>query len=256
MKIVNNSGYNRFQNLIAGASLLLVIIFAAIRPYVAAGAAGSLQYLNMPVPAYNATTCLAAASAKTFHTPIRPLEPVPEALNGFSEINLSEINSQRERFERRAMTTLLVWGAANTAAGTALLFTDWNDAGLMTLSWGAINAGIAFLAISGQERLNPESPGLVEFLRREQGFQRIVAVNAGLNVSYITAGLLMGQYGNRSRTRQFGTAVAVQGAFLLAFDSYLLYRSTRYLDRLMPLLNTVSVYPDSVLLLPGVGFSF
>ncbi|MFO8029242.1 MAG: hypothetical protein R6U28_05235 [Cyclonatronaceae bacterium] len=168
----------------------------------------------------------------------------------------SDINMERERFERRAMTTLMAWGAANTAAGTALLFTDWNDGGLMTLSWGAINAGIAFFSLRGLNRLDPGNSGLDEFLRREQRFQRIVAVNAGLNVSYITAGLMMGQYGNQSRTRQFGTAVAVQGAFLLAFDSYLLYRSTRYLDRVMPLLQTTSFARDNVLLLPGLRFSF
>jgi len=170
--------------------------------------------------------------------------------------SLADINRERERFERRAMSTLLGWGTANVAAGSALLLTDWSDAGLMTLSWGAINAGIAFFAIRGQERLDPHNPRLADFLKREQQFQRIVAVNAGLNVSYITAGLLMQHYGNKSRTRQFGSAVAIQGAFLLAFDSYLLYRSTRYLGRVTPLLDSASFEGNSAYVLPGVRVSW
>jgi hypothetical protein len=165
---------------------------------------------------------------------------------------LARINSERERFERRAMTALLGWGAANTAAGTALLFTDWHDAGLMTFSWGAINAGIALLAIRGRNLLDPADPGLADFLRREQQFQRIVAVNAGLNVSYITAGLLLQHYGGQCRTRQFGSAVALQGLFLLAFDSYLLYRSARYMSRVMPLLESASFAGKSDFVLPGI----
>ncbi len=88
--------------------------------------------------------------------------------------------------------------------------------------------------------LDPDSPGLADYLKREQQFQRIVAVNAGLNVSYIATGLLLQHYAGDSRTRQFGSAVAVQGAFLLAFDSYLLFRSTRFQNRVMPILKTVA----------------
>ncbi len=182
------------------------------------------------------------------------MEPEGMIRGGTEEFQsgLSVINKERERFEKRAMKTLLGWGAANTAAGTALLFTDWSDAGLMTLSWGAINAGIALFAIRGQERLDPHHPGLADFLEREYQFQRIVAVNAGLNVSYITAGLLFQHYGTQSRTRQFGTAVAIQGAFLLAFDSYLLYRSARFLDRVMPALNMSSFAGNTTFMLPGI----
>ncbi len=81
-------------------------------------------------------------------------------------------------------------------------------------------------------------------------------MNAGLNVSYITAGLLLQHYGNESRTRQFGSAVAIQGAFLLAFDSYLLYRSTRFLGRVMPMLNSASFADNSAYLLPGIRFAW
>ena len=180
----------------------------------------------------------------------------PGMENALRMSGLSVINRERQRFERRAMYTLLGWGSANMAAGTALMFTDWSDAGLMTLSWGAINAGIAIFALRGQERLDPHDPRPADFLKREQQFQRIVAVNAGLNVSYITAGLLLQHYGNESRTRQFGSAIAIQGAFLLAFDSYLLYRSTRFLGRVTPLLDLASFEGNSTSLLPGVRVSW
>ena len=72
------------------------------------------------------------------------------------------------------------------------------------------------------------------------------------NVSYITAGLLLQHYGGQSRTRQFGSAVALQGLFLLAFDSYLLYRSARYMSRVMPLLESASFAGKSDFVLPGI----
>jgi len=86
-------------------------------------------------------------------------------------------------------------------------------------------------------------PTYAEMLRQEQQFNRIVALNTGLDVGYIIAGLWMMTEGRDSMVRQYGTSVVVQGAFLFAYDLWLTVESTRYLNRITiaPGLNGVSV---------------
>ena len=143
---------------------------------------------------------------------------------------------------RRNKHILLGWGAANVASGLALYATDYRDFGVMNASWGAINAGIALLAMRGAT--DPDTaPSYADMLREEQQFNRIVALNTGLDVGYMIAGLWMMTDGRDSMVRQYGTSIVVQGAFLFAYDLWLTVESTRYLNRLTiaPTLNGVSV---------------
>jgi len=143
---------------------------------------------------------------------------------------------------RRNKHILLGWGAANVASGLALYATDYRDFGVMNASWGAINAGIALLAMRGATD-SDTTPSYAEMLREEQQFNRIVALNTGLDVGYMIAGLWMMTDGRDSMVRQYGTSIVVQGAFLFAYDLWLTVESTRYLNRLTiaPTLNGVSV---------------
>ncbi|GEM_PF-3531754 len=134
--------------------------------------------------------------------------------------------------ERRAMLILLGWGAANVLAGGALATGEqYRDFGLMTAGWGAVNAGIAGLALLGGDAYTA-STSYESVLRDEQLFNRILAINTGLNAGYMGVGFTMNYLGNTSRIRQFGTAVMAQGAFLMAFDLWLLTSSNGRLREL------------------------
>jgi hypothetical protein len=148
----------------------------------------------------------------------------------------------RQHQMRRNKHILLGWGAVNVASGIALYTSDYRDFGVMNASWGAINAGIALLAMR-DSGANGTMPTYAEMLRQELQFNRIVALNTGLDVGYIIAGLWMMTEGRDSMIRQYGTSVVVQGAFLFAYDLWLTVESTRYLNRLTiaPGLNGVSV---------------
>jgi hypothetical protein len=131
---------------------------------------------------------------------------------------------------------LLGWGVANAVAGTTLAIIErdhqaWLAAGVTTASFGVINALLApsLMDLSGAReqliRADARDPAqiredeLVANLKTGQTF----AVNAGLDVFYIAAGLLLYALGHVQTPRVgweegTGLAMTVQGAPLLAFD--------------------------------------
>ncbi len=154
--------------------------------------------------------------------------------------DLFSIESQRLSTERNAMLILLTWGGLNMAGGGLLAATSakHRDFGLMSAGWGLVNAGIAGYALLSASAPDP-SVSFQDVLSAEQLFNRILAVNTGLNVAYIGVGWSMNYMGGKSRTRDFGSAIVVQGIFLLIFDAILLYDSSQRLSEL-------ALYPGSV----------
>lgn len=131
-------------------------------------------------------------------------------------------------YQRRALRPLLAWGVGSTIAGTLLLpFAGfWRQFGLQAASWGSIDA---VLAIAGRRRALLKAEELAthaiepEAAQREAAqFRRVLLVNAGLDLLYIAAGLFTAR---RFRARPdrvgLGVGIAVQGLFLLLFDTLL-----------------------------------
>jgi hypothetical protein len=147
--------------------------------------------------------------------------------------NYLAIGKERLWQEQTAMMILLSWGLGSIAGGAALGYAnkDYRDFALMNAGWGTVNAGIAALALTNADAYSATTT-LQTILQDEQFFNRILAINSGLNVAYVSVGFSMNYLGQSSRTRQFGSAVMVQGAFLMAFDAWLLWNSSDRLDRL------------------------
>jgi len=180
--------------------------------------------------------------------------PNPE---GESERDLPEytaIGMERLGQQQRAMRILLGWGSANLIAGGALATQqDYRDFGYMTAGWGIVNAAIAAFSLLGNESYSRET-SYETILKDEAFFNRILAINSGLNVAYISVGFAMNNLGDSSRVQQFGTAVMIQGAFLLGFDTWLLVNSSRRLGDLAayPSNEQVSLPDGSQQLVPGL----
>lgn len=179
----------------------------------------------------------------------------PAQVNGVNisgaSTTLSDWYVEKIRQDRIAMGVLTTWGGVSALSGTALTFnTDTRDFGIMTLSWGLINAGIGLNAIRSL-KLPSDTPSHEKILREEALFMRILAVNTGLNVAYIVSGLALPYIDGSQRGRQFGNAIIVQGAFLLAFDAFLLYNSSRRFNRL----TSFSNYPLSLNVRPSLHHS-
>ncbi|MBX0327313.1 hypothetical protein K2Z83_06430 [Oscillochloris sp. ZM17-4] len=132
-------------------------------------------------------------------------------------------------YQRRALRPLLRWGMGSSVVGVglALLPSDyWRQMGLQAAAWGVIDAALAFAGrrsalLKAERSFAGDLSEAKEHAEADQ-FRRILLVNAGLDVLYIVAGLATAQYyADRPDRRGLGHGIAVQGLFLLIFDSLL-----------------------------------
>jgi hypothetical protein len=131
-------------------------------------------------------------------------------------------------YQRRALRPLLAWGIGSTIVGTLLLpFAGfWRQFGLQAATWGAIDT---LLAMIGRRRALHQAESLAshaiepEMARSEAAqFRRVLLVNAGLDLLYIAAGLFTARrFRDRPDRVGLGVGIAVQGLFLLIFDTLL-----------------------------------
>ncbi|MBC6369094.1 hypothetical protein [Algoriphagus sp. AK58] len=137
---------------------------------------------------------------------------------------LEEFNRTRLDYNRSGMLILgswaignMVWGGigASKTTGEVKAFHQMN------LYWNAVNLAIAGF---GYYQATKEVPG-TDFwatMEAQQSIEKILLVNAALDVSYMAGGLYMKERGLRtenSRLVGFGKSVILQGAFLMAFDA-------------------------------------
>lgn len=167
--------------------------------------------------------------------------------------SLFEFNSRRLDINQAGMQVLGGWALLNMAWSASQL----NSADplkqsyhQMNLAWNGVN-----LAIAGfgwyQSQQNQEIWTLVESLSEQNKIERILAVNAALDVVYIMGGLYLQEYANRnenpSRFKGFGRSIIVNGAFLLGFDLIMYYLHHQHqLEALLPILDKVQISSSSV----------
>jgi hypothetical protein len=133
-------------------------------------------------------------------------------------------------FQQKAMPFLLGWGMASMLGGIPFVRNKspfLKHVGIQFLAWGAIDALIALLGLRSATRkqrawelgeIPPE-----QVTKDRAGFQRIVGINAGLDVAYLLAGrALMRADRTDLRKQGAGLGVLIQGAFLLIWDALLL----------------------------------
>jgi hypothetical protein len=115
--------------------------------------------------------------------------------------------------EERLTRVLGGWAAGSLAVGAALaLRPATRGFGRQTAAWGAVDGAIALVGARRRAAKGPTEPARL---------RRVLLVNAGLDVGYLAAGLVLVRHpAARARgLRGDGVAVLVQGAFLLVLDS-------------------------------------
>ncbi|RDV37040.1 hypothetical protein DV096_16145 [Bradymonadaceae bacterium TMQ3] len=155
---------------------------------------------------------------------------------------LRRVNQSRLDRQARGMGVLLGWSALNIGVGTAgYLVSDGPRRYFhqMNAAWNVVNAAIAGFGLRAALRDDASRFDGLETLEEGRSFERILAINIGLNVAYMASGAFMWERGLRrddDRLRGYGPSLLLQGAFLLVFDSTLfaLQRraSARYLEGL------------------------
>lgn len=153
---------------------------------------------------------------------------------------LRRVRAENAAQSRREGWWLFGWGVASALAGGVLAVAlrdepEWLSFGLTTAAFGAIDAGLAvgMLDLGGARREaiadgrlgERTAPGAIleEAITAQRKSGQVFALNFGLDVAYITAGLLMFFLGRAKDPDEglltgSGVAMMSQGAFLLAFD--------------------------------------
>ncbi|RTQ49751.1 hypothetical protein EJV47_13140 [Hymenobacter gummosus] len=163
---------------------------------------------------------------------------------------LDALNQQRELLAQQGMGVLGAWALLN------LLLSGWlvtrtprqlarHHFHQMNIGWGAINAGLATWGLIQAQPLHAAGFTLAASLQAQFDFEKLLLVNAGLDVAYLVVGAWLRARAAAAldpeqrpeRLLGFGQSVAVQGAFLLAFDAglYLLYH--RFAAQLLALVG-------------------
>jgi hypothetical protein len=136
-------------------------------------------------------------------------------------------HTEPDSVQLHGLQPLLAWGLLSSAAGLLLLLRRprgyWFHFGLQALSWGVIDA---LLAVNGQrqarQRLAAVRAGTrsrSDAARDLQQLQRVLLVNAGLDVLYLLSGRWTARrWHDRDDRRGLGDGIALQGLFLLVYD--------------------------------------
>jgi carboxylesterase len=121
---------------------------------------------------------------------------------------------------------LLIWSGLSVLAGVALLLAGGpflRGFGIQAAAWGAIDAAIAAVVQRTSRRSqpvpsDPSAAGLDE--KRARRLRRLLWINTGLDVCYVTGGIVLANTLGRSEVawRGHGWGIVVQGGFLFFFD--------------------------------------
>ena len=130
------------------------------------------------------------------------------------------------RYQFNAMPVLLGWGLGSLAAGLVWMrsSSQWlRGLGGQFVGWGAIDGLIAGFALRGAERNAARLAGgeISPAVHDQQAvqFERIVWLNAVLDIGYLAGGLwLLRRGANQPNRRGMGLGVLIQGAFLFVWD--------------------------------------
>lgn len=134
------------------------------------------------------------------------------------------IVADRYNKNKSNMTILLAWAGVNMIQGS-ISATNATGSGVyffkMNTYWNIANLGIAsFGLLQLRKELNRKYTFTHNYLA-QQKIEKILLLNTGLNLTYITAGFLLKESGNRRNSlllQGYGNSLLLQGAFLLVFD--------------------------------------
>ncbi|MGC8785351.1 MAG: DUF6992 family protein [Armatimonadota bacterium] len=130
-------------------------------------------------------------------------------------------------FQQNLLLRLSLWSVVSVFSGGILALLSpsssfWAAFGGMNAAWGMVNLLIASLGLYGV--MKKMRTGIVDETREKHRLQRLLVVNAGLDVIYIAVGVAMATAGKTPLWQGFGWGIILQGGFLFLFDTFYYYR--------------------------------
>ncbi len=147
------------------------------------------------------------------------------SINCFGQDTLQVYNFARNRIKNTGMQVLGSWASANivvggigwaSSNGTTKYFHQMNTI------WNVANLGIAIMGYANTLKDKDRRYTEQESLQEQNKIEKIFLINGGLDLVYIGTGLYLnhrGNVNNSDQSRGYGSAVLLQGAFLLLFDA-------------------------------------
>ncbi len=172
------------------------------------------------------------------------------SLSSFSQkTDLTKFEKERVHIQKNAMIALAGWSVLNIAGGAALTKNASDEVRnfhQMNVMWGGINLAIAGLGYWGAGREKINNPTLADVLKHQNKIEKTYLLNAGLDVVYIGAGLLMNKTSdnqkNPAKFKGYGNSIMLQGGFLMVYDAinYAIHKKHR--KQLNGMVDKVNLY--------------
>lgn len=145
-------------------------------------------------------------------------------------------NTKNKKTHRAMHIALGSWAVANFASNLALMENrnaPYNKYFYhMNIYWNVVNATIAGFGLASAYKKDFNNYDLLKLQNDQQRIERLMLMNACLDVVYIIGGSVMDSYSHRLKKNPdildgYGKAIVFQGAFLLLFDTsfYFIYKS-------------------------------
>ncbi len=170
---------------------------------------------------------------------------------------LTAFNQQRIDKQQTGMLILGGWAVGNIALGSALVGrAEGVDKHFhtMNIAWNAVNLGIAAFGYYSAAKIDPAGLSLFESVQQQNNLQKILLLNAGLDVGYMLGGAYLIERSknaekNAERLEGFGKSIVLQGAFLFVFDLAMNFIIAADNPKMEQFLSKVHLYGDG----QGIG---
>ena len=153
--------------------------------------------------------------------------------NNFSKVeninsDTSVLHNNFYKTQENAMKILGGWSALNITLSPFLKTTSnesWPHFHQMNFNWNLVNAGIAGLGYIGLKKRKEKNWSSSSLEKERNKLKKSLAVNMGLDVCYIIAGVLLNNRveklssQDQARNIGFGNSLMLQGGFLFVFDA-------------------------------------
>lgn len=147
--------------------------------------------------------------------------------------------------QKSGMIVLGTWAGLNIFSGSFGYFRSGNERKYfhqMNAAWNIVNLGIATFGYLGASNSAMDITAS-EMIAEMSKFERILLINAGLDLAYIGTGAYLWNRGVKKgsdRLLGYGKSVVLQGAFLLVFDTVLYLIHSPYTSELIRLSDQLS----------------
>jgi hypothetical protein len=167
---------------------------------------------------------------------------------------LVQFNMDRLQVNKSGMLVLTSWAVGNIGVNAFLTRNaSGSDAHFyrMNIYWNVVNLALALPGLRHAMIADPASFGLAETVSEYHKMGKILLVNAGLDVAYITGGFLMKEMAKTREKKHdllkgYGRSLILQGGFLLAFDAILYTALQMKSPGLTKVLETVQLAPNGI----------